>query len=107
MSMRLIAGVSLGGRYWISSLLYGGMTLVTLGLWPEVPQLQASGCGGSMPSCPEGYYCCHGTCISEDYVCCDDGTTGPGDSCVCCTGCTTSQCYNTSTVACYDMYDEL
>lgn len=52
--------------------------------------------------CPPGYYCCHGNCVPENYVCCEDGSSGPGETCACCTGCYESTCVERSTVVYVD-----
>ncbi len=95
----LVGRLSFGGRFGAAALFYFGLGLIILGLSPRPTVAHASGdCSGEDP-CGEGYFCCHGTCIPEDYVCCDDGTNGPAETCVCCTGCT-EECSDPSTLVC-------
>jgi hypothetical protein len=76
--------LSLGRRYVAGALVYAGLALILASAVPDPSPAVAEGteCGPYTP-CPEGSQCCHGTCIPNDYVCCDDGTNGPSASCGC------------------------
>ncbi len=102
MFTKLLDAMSLGRSYLAAAAIYTGLGLLVLSALPGEGYVKASdSCDGYSTTCAEGYYCCHGTCVPNDYVCCDDGTNGPGSTCACCTGCTES-CSSPSTVACED-----
>lgn len=91
---------SFGGMYVPAAMFYVGLGLIVLGFSPQPTVAYATGdCTAENPSCPPGYFCCSGTCVPDNYVCCDDGTSGPSDMCVCCTGCT-ENCNDPSTLVC-------
>lgn len=95
----LLNKLSFGGRFWLAGLFYLGLALVVAGVQPETARVYAtSNCDGENP-CGSGYFCCHGNCIPNGYVCCDDGSNGPSSTCICCTGCE-SQCSEPSTLVC-------
>ncbi len=60
-------------RYLTPAMIYVALGLIVAGVTPEVSTAfaQTGGCTGE-PSCPSGTYCCSGTCIPSDYICCDD-----------------------------------
>ncbi len=97
MSGRTWAVVSFGKRYLLASLIYIGLALGLVCSLPTsmMPVSTASGteCDAENP-CTEGYYCCDGYCIPDDFLCCDDGTYGPDYMCCCCgdEGSTTAAC---------------
>jgi len=101
MFTKLLGVMSLGRSYLAAAAVYTGLGLLVLSTLPgETSYVKASDSyGGECGSCPTDYYCCHGLCIPYGYVCCDDGTNGPGSTCACCTGCTES-CSSPSTVQC-------
>jgi hypothetical protein len=82
---RLWSIVSLGRRYLVASVFYVGLGLILGNVMPDVPSARASGgsCGPENP-CGSGEICCVGTCVPDTYVCCEDGTSGPGATCICC-----------------------
>ncbi|MFG0332359.1 MAG: hypothetical protein ACF8TS_03260 [Maioricimonas sp. JB049] len=95
----LMNRMSFGGRYAIAALFYLGLGLIVISTsQAPAPALGSGGCDGENP-CAQGYYCCQGECVPDDYVCCGDGTSGPSDTCSCCTGCTES-CSEPSTLVC-------
>jgi len=90
--------MSLGGQFWLTSLLYIGIGSLLLAVAPDPPSAMAD--GTPYGECEDDETECGGECIPDTNVCCDDGTYGDSETCVCCTGCTESACYNDSTVAC-------
>lgn len=90
---------SLGDRYLASALTYIGLGTMLWGLVPGPASVVAS-C--SSEACGAGEKCCGGTCVPEDYVCCEDGSSGPGDRCFCCSDCTESTCTNPTSLQCPD-----
>jgi hypothetical protein len=78
--------VAIGALFWV--------------LVPSQPLVLAS-CDGESP-CLGGEFCCNGVCVPEGYVCCGDGSYGPGDQCYCCSGCEDSTCTAPSTLYCPD-----
>lgn len=63
-----------GGAYLVA----GTLALVTL------PDAVAPVHAQAESGCPEGYYDCHGSCIPNNEMCCEDGTHGSGTYCCCC-----------------------
>ena len=100
MLLRLWNIGSLGKRYLLASLVYVGLGLIVVSALPDLPEARASGteCDGETP-CSSGEECCDGYCIPDDYVCCEDGTNGPQDTCACCAECSPTSCSQT-TVQC-------
>ncbi len=101
MLLRLWSIGSLGRRYVLASLVYMGLGVMVAGALPA-PETHASGteCDGETP-CSSGEQCCDGNCIPDTYVCCYDGTSGPGDTCACCTTCESEEgCTDPPTVQC-------
>lgn len=81
---------SFGERYLTAALIYVGLALLLVAVAPGASMALAQ--TGGCINCAEGTYCCGGSCIPNDYVCCEDGTSGPsqtpgGQMCGCCTGC--------------------
>ena len=93
-------GLTLGNRYVAASVIYLGLALLLGGSAQlDLQQVRATdeeGCsytvmvnqeGDMVPvtydGCPEGEQCCGGECISGDDLCCEDGTLGDADTCVC------------------------
>jgi len=97
MVTKMIDKISFGGQFWLLALLYAGIGCLFLAFAPAPPAAYAQGSAGG---CGPGQKECNGSCIDEDYVCCEDGTSGPGDSCACCTGCVDSNCVSESTLIC-------
>ena len=95
--------LSFGERGVAAASVYLGLGLLLAALDPVSTPLVAE-CD-PYTSCPPGSYCCHGNCVPENYVCCEDGSSGPGDACVCCTGCYESTCVERSTIVCVDSSD--
>ena len=88
--------LSIGRRYLVSAMAYCGLGLAVICLSPAPAQVHA--CDDENP-CGDGETCCNGSCIPASYVCCGDGSSGPSETCYCCTGCE-STCTAPSTVAC-------
>ena len=92
---------SLGKRYILSAMIYAGFALVLASILPDTPEAMAQSGGDCVPGeCPAGEQCCDGVCIPDTDVCCEDGTSGPSETCFCCTGCEESECIEVSTVVC-------
>jgi hypothetical protein len=90
--------VSFGERHFAATLAYLGLGLMLCALLSgSTPPL--SGCDAYTP-CEPGFKCCHGECVPDDYVCCEDGSAGPGESCFCCSDCAESSCTNPTTLLC-------
>lgn len=91
---------SFGGRYMAAAVTYTGLTLAIAGIMPPASNVYAF---DECETCSSGEQCCHGQCIPDDHICCDDGTSGPatieGGGCLCCTGCE-SECSSSSTYVC-------
>ena len=98
MVKKMTWAVSLGGQYWLSSLFYVGMGCLLIVITPKLKTAMAD--GTAYLPCPEGQIPCGGDCISDTMICCEDGTSGNSETCVCCTGCSESTCTNESTVKC-------
>jgi hypothetical protein len=86
---------SIGRRYSVSAMAYCGLGLAVLCLSPGPAQVHA--CDDENP-CADGETCCNGNCIPESYVCCEDGSSGDGETCTCCAECQSS--CSPSTVVC-------
>lgn len=95
MALRTWNIASLGRRYLLSSLMYLGLAIMMISLIQ--PESVALGECDAKNGCESGMKCCEGVCIPEDYLCCEDGTSGPSDNCVCCSTC--SAC-GIATIAC-------
>jgi hypothetical protein len=96
--------LSLGGHYVAAAVIYLGLALILggstlLDSWQALAEEATKTCthivyvpaeGGSVPvtveGCPEGQHCCDGVCISDEEICCEDGTHGHPDSGSCCGG---------------------
>ena len=100
--------LTLGNQYVAATMLYLGLAVLLGGsTLLDHPQALASctGCytvgpeGQLVPGCPDGQFCCNGTCISSVNICCEDGTYGPANSCecLCCEDCGP---YNLVTIVC-------
>jgi hypothetical protein len=92
----------MGNQYIAASVVYLGIALIlTCSTFLDSSEATASGessCsytvdivqedGSSVTvtydGCPDGQQCCGGECISEDLLCCDDGTSGNESTCSCC-----------------------
>jgi hypothetical protein len=98
MVKRFSNAISLGGQFWLASMLYTGLGFLILALAPEFPSAMAD--GNIYNPCPEGQINCGGSCIPNTMICCEDGTSGDAETCVCCTGCADAQCTNQSTIVC-------
>lgn len=97
---QIIKRLSFGERYVAAGFVYAGLGLVMLALSNGPSRALANtGCDGEYNFCPPGEICCHGHCIPDTHVCCDDGTSGPAETCTCCTGCQ-EECSDPSTVVC-------
>ncbi len=100
MIVKLWDGVSLGRRYMLASCVYMALALLLLCTMPGfVGSVWASG------GCEEGEMECGGNCIPEDWLCCDDGTSGDPATCACCEACVEWDCdgtciNTTSTIEC-------
>lgn len=101
MTLAIWSVLSLGNRHFAAALMYSGLGLLLWGLHPGATAAQAN-CNGAEEACPEGQVCCHGTCIPDSHVCCEDGSSGDGQYCLCCTGCEDPECTDPSTVVCAD-----
>lgn len=99
MTARLSKWLSLGDRPLAAALAYFGLGLM---LWAALPEAQPAlaGCNGPEEGCPAGYKCCHGDCVPDSYVCCGDGSYGPGATCFCCSTCADSACTSPTTLLC-------
>jgi len=97
---RSVCWISPGRNYLAAAAIYAGLGVMMLNALPDGSTFVHANdsCGGSN-SCAEGTYCCHGVCIPQNFICCDDGTSGSAEQCVCCTGCTET-CSTPSTIAC-------
>jgi hypothetical protein len=85
--------VSFGRRYLLGSIAYVLLGLIVLSAIPGQAPVHAS----DTPPCPEtpcadDQQCCLGVCVPIEYVCCDDGTSGPFNDCACCGTPSTIQC---------------
>jgi len=90
--------LSFGGQYTAAALVYFGITLLLVGstfLDPMPALAQTNSCWhyvftGEMPvqvpGCPAGQQCCMYSCVPNDHICCEDGTSGL-PPCECCDGC--------------------
>lgn len=63
----IIRCLTFGQSFIVASLLYIGMTLVMIGIMPELPIafaqcVNCEGCGGE-EDCPEGLVCAEGECV--------------------------------------------
>jgi len=97
---RIWTFVSLGERPLAAGVMYLGLGLMLAALLPG-PAAAVAACDPYV-TCNPGYVCCGGGCVPEDYVCCDDGSSGPGSTCICCTGCEEGTCTEPSTLVCDD-----
>jgi len=100
--------LTLGNRYVVATVVYLGLALILGGsTLLDSPQAMAriaisdEDCSHTVweyhegwvevtkDGCPDGQQCCGGECISEDYLCCEDGTYGDANSCecLCCEDC--------------------
>jgi hypothetical protein len=95
---------TLGGRHAAAATMYLGLGLMLWGLLPGPAPLLA-GCDGPEEGCSPGYMCCHGSCVPEDYICCEDGSAGPAGECLCCTNCAESTCTDPPTLICPTLED--
>ena len=115
--------LTFGNQYVAASLIYLGLAIL-LGGSTLLDHPRALASGGSdctyyemeliedewvqiiKPGCEPWLQCCGGHCVPLHYICCEDGTYGPADECVCCEGCVTDPNGNAclghaSTVDCY------
>lgn len=100
---RLLHKLSFGRSLSQATALYLLLGSLMLIFAPDPPSALAQGSGGG---CGPGMKDCNGTCIEDYYVCCEDGTYAPGDTCTCCTGCDSSECIDESTVVCEEDVDD-
>lgn len=110
--------LTLGGQYTAAAAIYFGLALILggstfLDSWQALAQeTEEPSCSYTVDAyqegvwvpvtydgCPDGQQCCGGDCISEDDLCCDDGTHGDPDSCICCSACNEDSCEGT-TISC-------
>jgi hypothetical protein len=106
MLKKLLKLFSFGEKYFLASFIYIGLGLVVSNLLPPNKPLQASGSGCPEVVCPPGNICCQGNCIPDSYVCCDDGSSGPGTTedgktCgYCSDDCSSEECSNPTSYNC-------
>lgn len=91
--------ITFSGQLWLASLFYLGVGSLLLAITPGPPSAVA---GYPIEPCEDGEIDCHGTCIPEGHVCCEDGTHGDAGTCACCTGCVDSNCVGISTLICLE-----
>lgn len=94
--------LTLGGQYVAAAVVYLGIALILSGSTLLDSPLALAAAGSSSDcshvayeyhegewtpvtrdGCPDGQQCCGGECISEDYICCEDGTYGDAETCEC------------------------
>lgn len=97
---RIESWLTLGNRYVVATVVYFGLALILSGSTlldhPQTLAASNSGCthtdyeyqeGQWVPvtkdGCPDGQQCCGGGCVSSDLLCCEDGTSGNADTCMC------------------------
>ncbi len=103
MVQMIIRRATLNDQLWQASLLYLGIGCLLVALAPAPPSALAGLPGGG---CGSGMKDCHGTCIDEDSLCCEDGSYGDAETCACCTGCIDSGCTSESTIVCVQDVEE-
>ena len=108
MFAKIESWLTFGNQYVAATVIYLGLALVLGGstLLDHPLALAASSGSGctytdyeyqegywvpvTKDGCPEGQQCCYGGgCISNDSLCCEDGTNGNADTCecLCCENC--------------------
>ena len=106
MFTKIESWLSLGNQYVAATVVYLGFALLLGGTTlldaPKALATNDKECSHTVPElqeeawvdvtydgCPEGEQCCGGECISEDMICCEDGTYGNADTCecLCCESC--------------------
>jgi len=100
MFTRIESWLTLGNQYVAATVMYLGLAILlggsTLLDSPQVLATSNEDCSYTIEElqedqwvpvtydgCPDGEQCCGGECISEDMICCEDGTYGDADTCVC------------------------
>ena len=90
--------ISFGQNYFAASLVYLGLTLIICVTLPMSSHVRAQTNGCPEASCSSGQKCCHGICIPDSYICCEDGSNGPSANsygeCGCCRNCNPDMCTN-------------
>jgi|GEM_PF-2134954 len=100
MFTKIESWLSLGNRHVVATAFYLGLAVLLVGITLlDFPDASASGSAScsytkyvnqegilvlvTYSGCPDGQQCCDGVCIPSDYICCEDGTYGDADSCMC------------------------